>query len=107
MASGVRTFIVFIFSGLVGISMAPIFRMPRPHASAPPPAPAPSEPTVPAPGATPVSAPEPRPLHPEIAKLPALKRLGAVLDARDIPRAARHRLGAIAELKREDFEAIR
>ena len=56
--------------------------------------------------AEPREAPAVRPLREEIAKMPALKRLSAVLDSRDIPRTAKHLLDAIGELSAEDFRAL-
>ena len=56
--------------------------------------------------AEPREAPEIRPLREEIAKMPAVKRLSAVLDSRDIPRTAKHLLDAIGELSVEDFRVL-
>ena len=56
--------------------------------------------------AEPREAPAIRPLREEIANMPAVKRLSAVLDSRDIPRTAKHLLDAIGELSVEDFRAL-
>ena len=52
------------------------------------------------------AVPEVRPLRGEVAKLPAVERLSQVLDARDLPRTARHLLDAIAALSAADFHAL-
>ncbi len=61
--------------------------------------------TVP-PSVAPRVVPPVRPLREEVAKMPAVKRLGRLYDSSDLPRSAQFLLGAIAELGAEDFRAL-